>query len=699
MISAGALLGGLALLCVTLGSVLGATQLSIRRWGGELDRPMRFLAYAVIATALLLVVHIVPGALGIVSRWTVPIASVLVLALAWRLTGAPAGGTRSPASDGHASRRAAARLDASSVIAFAAVGLVAAYALAYLRTQFGIPPLGRDAMTFHLPDVASWIHTGSMWQIDQFVPQLANGNYPNNGDVLYLAALLPFKSVVLVRAALLVYLPLTAVGVYAIARQLGSPRSSSVLFGAAACAIPAIVRPAVFDTQTDTLMLFGFAAGIAFLLHDRRSAGRTSFVVAGLALGISFGTKWYAVPCVLCLLALWAVGSAGGGERLLAVGRRGLVLLGLVIALGGFWLLRNLVESGDPLFPVRISPLGVTLFSAPYDVIRHEAGFTIGDYLLKPHILRTYIFPALQSTVTSLGALITLAGLSAAGAAAWACRRRTARARDGLVLLVAGAAVLMALVYIVTPYTAFGPRNLPVQTADNTRYLMPAVIAAAPLGAWLCGRLGRWRVLLEAATLALIVKSLSKLYFLRSVSALALAAVITIGLVLWQTPAVREKRHTRPRVPEVAAWGLAALVVVVLAFWARPRSDFDVYARSDPALDWLLTHAPSGHDVGLANLWSNGGLSPVLPAFGPRLGNRVSYVGPFVDHMLQQYPTEKAFQAALRRGRYDVLVIGLGYANPQPTVPDETWAEAAGYRLLVRSPRLALLVGPTVSAA
>ena len=44
-----------------------------------------------------------------------------------------------------------------------------------------------DSLTFHLPNIGRWIQSGSIWRIDQFVPLQANGNYPHNGDLVFLS--------------------------------------------------------------------------------------------------------------------------------------------------------------------------------------------------------------------------------------------------------------------------------------------------------------------------------------------------------------------------------------------------------------------------------------------------------------------------------------------------------------------------------
>jgi hypothetical protein len=136
--------------------------------------------------------------------------------------------------------------------------------------------------------------------------------------------------------------------------------------------------------------------------------------------------------------------------------------------------------------------------------------------------------------------------------------------------------------------------------------------------------------------------------------------------------------------------GVAALL---LAFGAARHVDThadEAAWHTDPALAWVRTHAGSGHRVGLAGRWANGGIAPVLPAFGRRLGNTVVYVGPFRRHMLSEYEAVGPFVERLRAERVDLLLIGRGYPRPLARVREERWARAAGMHLVASSPRLLL---------
>jgi hypothetical protein len=108
----------------------------------------------------------------------------------------------------------------------------------------------------------------------------------------------------------------------------------------------------------------------------------------------------------------------------------------------------------------------------------------------------------------------------------------------------------------------------------------------------------------------------------------------------------------------------------------------------------VIEHAPSGTRIGLAGVWDDFGISPVLPAFGPRLGNSVAYVGRDDDGMLRRYRSVREFSAALAAGRYDYLIVGRGRPGVR-AITEDAWARAAGYVPVVQSERLALLRSPS----
>jgi len=141
------------------------------------------------------------------------------------------------------------------------------------------------------------------------------------------------------------------------------------------------------------------------------------------------------------------------------------------------------------------------------------------------------------------------------------------------------------------------------------------------------------------------------------------------------------------------------LVVCVPGLSANQRSfERHTYAPYDPVFAWLQTYAPSHRRIGVAGIWLGDGLPPVLPAFGPRLGNRVTYVGPFRRHTVVGYQGPLPYTAALHRGRYDLVLVGREHPAGVPA-GIEGWTAAAGYRLVAESPRFALFSAPPSAPA
>ncbi len=678
-------LAGAALFTVMLAAVVAATALVVRRRLGHLDGLERGLASVVIGTAILICVHLVPLMLELLTRATAIAAALAAVGLAALVKpAAPAAAPAAPRAPSPVSGTASWAL-AALACAFAAVA-----ALADLGRWAGDELVGVDPLTFHLPNVGRWIQLHSMWQIDQFAPLLAHGNYPNNGDVVLLSTVLPWHNDFLVRLPITFFLVTTAIAVFAVARELGAPHAWSALAGAAVVSLPVVGIATIPRALPDSLMWTTFACGVLFLLRHARSARRSDLVLAGVALGIAAGTKWYGVSSVAVVVAIWI------GARVVTARRRAqpdgtgatrdvLIVGGLAVAGVLPWLARNLALSDNPVFPLKVAPFGLTIFDAPPDVIRDQAGFAIADYAGDAGVL----WQLAGEVVEGLGPAPIVCGLAIALAMLLA--RRRGRWPDARILLLAAGAVVLGLLYTVTPATALGLRDDPSLAHANTRYAVPALVLAMPIVAWVAGRLPRAGelVLGGALSVAALLGAYRgyEVHGIRDVvlAAAGLAALAGASWLLWLLRA--------RRIVLVAAALAAVLVGGAAAYRVEDRINDGRYRNIDPAVDVLLDAAPSGRRIGLASDWSVGGLAPVWPAFGTRIGNEVEYVGRFVRGFMTPYRDAASFQGALRRGRYDLLVVGRGFYPPQAT-PEQRWAIDAGWRTIALSTRLRVLAAP-----
>src|SRR5690348_12419491 len=194
---------GLALFAAMLAGVVGGAEVLLRRRLGHLAGPPRLVALGTLATAGLLLVHLVPGMVGVLARGTVLVATALWLGGALLVRRVPL------RPDPPASEPAAPTGVAFGAIAFAAIAGVSIFAVATAINQLAVAPASVDLLNFHLPTVARWIQSGSIWHVSELLPNVAPGAYPDSGDVVLLAAVLPWHDDFLAHLALYPYYALT----------------------------------------------------------------------------------------------------------------------------------------------------------------------------------------------------------------------------------------------------------------------------------------------------------------------------------------------------------------------------------------------------------------------------------------------------------------------------------------------------------
>jgi hypothetical protein len=672
-LSAADYLVGLAYLLISVGAPIVSAFLIVRRRLAHLTGIPRLVAISIVATALIAFVHLLPAALTILTRGTVAVTALLLLAIVaiWVPEKAQTKDPEWPEpafGDGRISRR----------LAFSTWLVVAVYVAGIVTALAAVPPGNVDTLTFHLPEVGRWIQTQSIWQIDQFVPDQAHGYYPNTGNLFELALVLPWHSDFAIRFLALPFLGITSLGVYGAGRELRAPASAAALGSALVTALPVVLEPAVQKPVIDAVCCAGFAAGVFFLLRYGRVRRQSELVLAGVSLGIAFGTKWYGVSSVLALIAVWALFQWLGRRSLWSVVRDSAVLLGLVLAVGGVWLVRNVIESGNPVYPSKVSLFGIHIFTAPRDLIGQLYGHTIAEYFTDPGVWTRYLVPSYRVSLGISGVLLAV-GLVGAMLIAW--RRR--RPPPGLPW-VSVAAIVLALVYAVTPYSALGPLGHPTDAAANTRYLVPALLLAAALTGWAIGAAGRVRHLLEAAAL---ISVLDALHRGTSVDAKHLVAgLLVVGALLGAWYVVREGITAR-----IAIAGSVAVAVVagILGFALQKRYLDDRYTSEPVIARFATTDHPVR--VGIAGSWSVAGDQPVLPTFGPRYENHVEYVGRFEDGMLRPATSQAAFVQDVHNDDLDLLLIGKRPLPTRPDLPEQQWAEQAGYRVVAEDSEFVLL--------
>jgi hypothetical protein len=358
-------------------------------------------------------------------------------------------------------------------------------------------------------------------------------------------------------------------------------------------------------------------------------------------------------------------------------------------------MLRNVVEAGNPLYPQKLVLAGAQLFPAPQHGILDRVGYTILGYLGKPSVLTHYVIPGMRKRLGVSGALVAV-GLVAALASTAPRLRRAGRAPTPAAAVwgLGLAALLITLLSAGTPGSAFGDRDMPVSASTTLRWLMPAPLLAAALTAAWAGSSRRLRLPVELLALGAVIDGIHRGPPVSASSLLAgMLAAAMAGGAAWLVVR-RPGRLAGAGRATVVATALGAVVALATAGrWDQQRFARHTCGLPEPPVAWISRHAPAGHRVGLAGVWSVNGLSPALCSFGPRLRNRAEFVGPVVGGLLREYADAPSFQSAVRRGRYDLVLVGRGQP-PRPRGREEPWLRRLGFAEVSSSARLALYRAP-----
>lgn len=207
-------------------------------------------------------------------------------------------------------------------------------------------PQGFEARAYHVPLAVRVLHEGTL--------RIWDGSwmhaYPINMSLWagFWIYVLPERMVAL---ANLPFLALCAAGLFALARGAGADRNAAVLMAAGLVTIPLFSFGAL-QVSAD-LGGVAFISIAAYFALMQPLPVRASAALGGLAAGLAFGFKsLHLVPLGLLGLAL-LIGPAGGGRFAQRLGTLGVYALAALLPMA-YWLVRNYVERGNPLYPVYV---------------------------------------------------------------------------------------------------------------------------------------------------------------------------------------------------------------------------------------------------------------------------------------------------------------------------------------------------------
>ncbi len=635
------LLGVLELVLLVGFAWLGASGLR-RRTLSDVYGATAHLATAVIALAILLWVAELLGTFGLFEPLPYLLGVCVVGAGMWAL------GRRS-------CRREVTRgrsVQIPTLIALVVAAVATIHFAVGVKTRLSIGMTGFDSTWYHGPFAAGFFQSGDTWNLHFIAPQFLAWFYPANSEVLHGVGMLAFGRDILSPLLNLGWF----IGCLVAAWCIGRPYKVapwSVALAAIALSVPALSDQAG-EARNDIVGIFFLLAAVAILLAQRERsshlpASGTAFALGsaalvGLSAGLAAGTKLtFLLPAAVLVAGIALIAPHGYRWRTFGAA----ALAGL--AGGGYWYLRNLAHTGNPLPWVK--HLGPITLPAPEQALGGREGHSVLGYLTDGTVWSDWFLPGLHHDLTIFWPFL----LVAAVAGLVLCLGP----RSEPALRVAGAVGLAAgLAWLIAPTSASGPDGMPRGFESGLRYLAPALVfglALLPIAlpARLreagTGHLPNGRILKAPSQLA---RRLSGRGMPRT--CLAIAAVLAAVAIGY--PIQRHYLKNRYANPSFATPGLNAAFA-----WAQGISGARIATTS----------------------------TRQYPLFGRDLSNHVEFIGEEQPHGGFTAPTTcRRWRELVNAGNYDYVIASRDRLEPNepPYPPTARWTVAPGATVILRTP-------------
>lgn len=148
-----------------------------------------------------------------------------------------------------------------------------------------------------------------------------------------------------------------------IARELGIGKPGALTGAAVVMLAPGFIQQATVP-RVDIAFAAWLLIAFYFTMRWGRSRRAGHLVLFGAALGLLTGTKsiglmYSAIPVLYFLYSLRGRGAKRAARDVATAAA-------LAFAFGGFWYARNWITTGNPLFPLDVSLLGISIFPGAY---------------------------------------------------------------------------------------------------------------------------------------------------------------------------------------------------------------------------------------------------------------------------------------------------------------------------------------------
>ncbi len=245
------------------------------------------------------------------------------------------------------------------------------------------PPFGWDSLNYHFTFAVEWLKHGNLDIPITVFDDPSPTYYPINGSLYYLWLMLPLKNVFLADLGQIPFYALAIFSVYAISKKIGIGKELPFYAALLFLLIPNFFKQMQL-AYVDVMVVALFLSSLYYIFLLAVDFSWQNILLFSVSLGLFLGVKTTALPFSILLFMPFFF-------LILTHFRKSYLLLFSIVIialLGGFSYLRNLMETGNPVYPLDFFLFGKNIFKGVMDKSVYAAHFKIEDYACRKILFR-----------------------------------------------------------------------------------------------------------------------------------------------------------------------------------------------------------------------------------------------------------------------------------------------------------------------
>lgn len=343
-----------ARLLLMISLAVGGAALLQKRIRPQSEPADSFIESALIASAWLVVSTTALGIFGFISPLNLLLADLFFFILAFLISS----GKKIARNENHSVRPPKYPFPVRLIVILFFLLAAASWTWAWVS-----PPPPWDAFVYHLSFPAAWIKSGGIFPVTVPFGDQAGTYFPSNVELIYLRLLSAPGQDFATNVLQWFFLIFISIVIYRLSETTGAGNAESIAAAAVPFFIPILFHQSV-TSEVDILFAAYFITFIYFLLRWADRPTINSYLYYSfLSLGLFLGSKTISVVFTLLIAAPLIIYLSFKKHSFLQV------VCGCLIAAatGGYWYVRNLLLTGNPVYPLSVSFFGKPLFPGAYD--------------------------------------------------------------------------------------------------------------------------------------------------------------------------------------------------------------------------------------------------------------------------------------------------------------------------------------------